>query len=426
MIHNKKLLIKAVGTVLLSCASTVQAANWLMLQGTEPEGQSARAKVWGFVQAQYQKDDSDPNAAGGYIPPKLIGPNLDTQSAFNVNRARIGVRGTGFPLDSKVNYFLLAEFGYNGITAPGGYNAALTDASITLNHIPGARIRAGMFKYPGAEEGLQAIHVFDYINFTSVTNQMLLERFPQSTNTNSAPQPTPDANMAQYTRSVGAFRDIGVQVFDTFKVSDWEHSYAIMYGNGNGINSGDNDDNKDIYLYLSSELVFAGKGGRREGLKMFAWYQDGKRTNAFDKTQEQDRTRTGLGVKYLNKPFRVTAEYMKGEGMIFQGQHRPTHIYNDKDADGGYIEGGWYIGNSNFEIDLRYDTYTRGENHPTSAANDESTADTVTIGTQYHFNKKTRINLEYASRDFSSDTAAVEAQQKDVAGRYAIQLTHIF
>ena len=426
MIHNKKLLIKAVGTVLLSCASTVQAANWLMLQGTEPEGQSARAKVWGFVQAQYQKDDSDPNAAGGYIPPKLIGPNLDTQSAFNVNRARIGVRGTGFPLDSKVNYFLLAEFGYNGITAPGGYNAALTDASITLNHIPGARIRAGMFKYPGAEEGLQAIHVFDYINFTSVTNQMLLERFPQSTNTNSAPQPTPDANMAQYSRSVGAFRDIGVQVFDTFKVSDWEHSYAIMYGNGNGINSGDNDDNKDIYLYLSSELVFAGKGGRREGLKMFAWYQDGKRTNAFDKTQEQDRTRTGLGVKYLNKPFRVTAEYMKGEGMIFQGQHRPTHIYNDKDADGGYIEGGWYIGNSNFEIDLRYDTYTRGENHPTSAANDESTADTVTIGTQYHFNKKTRINLEYASRDFSSDTAAVEAQQKDVAGRYAIQLTHIF
>ena len=426
MIHNKKLLIKAVGATLLTCASTVQAANWLMLQGTEPAGQSARAKVWGFVQAQYQKDDSDPNAAGGYIPPKLIGPNLDTQSAFNVNRARIGVRGTGFPLDSKVNYFLLAEFGYNGITAPGGYNAALTDASITLNHIPGARIRAGQFKYPGAEEGLQAIHVFDYINFTSVTNQMLLERFASAGDTNSAPQPTPDANMAQYSRSVGAFRDIGVQVFDTFKVSDWEHSYAIMYGNGNGINSGDNDDNKDIYLYLSSELVFAGKGGRREGLKMFAWYQDGKRTNAFDKTQEQDRTRTGLGVKYLNKPFRVTAEYMKGEGMIFQGQHRPTHIYNDKDADGGYIEGGWYIGNSNFEIDLRYDTYTRGENHPTSAANDESTADTVTIGTQYHFNKKTRINLEYANRDFSSDTAAVEAQQKDVAGRYAVQLTHIF
>ncbi len=199
-----------------------------------------------------------------------------------------------------------------------------------------------------------------------------------------------------------------------------------MFGNGNGLNYGDNDDNKDLYLYWSSEMVFGGKGGRREGLKLFAWYQDGKRTNAFDKTQEQDRTRQGLGAKYLQKPFRVTAEYMEGDGMIFQGQHRPAHIYNNEEADGAYLEGGWYIANTNFEIDLRYDTYTRGENHPTSAANDESTADTWTIGTQYHFNKKTRINLEYANRDFESDTAAVEAQQKDVAGRYAVQLTHIF
>ena len=430
MNDKKTLMVNVIGATLLSCASVAQSANWLMLQGTEPEGESERARVWGFIQAQYQYDDSDPsyvpNTAGGYIPPKLIGPNLDSQSGFNVNRARIGVRGTGFPLDSKVNYFLLAEFGNNGITAPGGYNAALTDASITLNHIPGARVRVGMFKYPGAEEGLQAIHVFDYINFTSVTNQMLLERFPQSTDTNVAPGSTPEANMAQYSRSVGAFRDVGVQVFDTFKVDNWEHSYAIMMGNGNGLNYGDNDDNKDLYLYWSSELVFGGKGGRREGLKLFAWHQDGKRTNAYDKTQEQDRTRSGFGAKYLKKPFRVSAEYMKGKGMIFQGQHRPKDIYNDKEADGGYVEGGWYIPNSNWEIDLRYDTYTRGENHATSKAGDESRADTITVGTQYHFNKKTRVNIEVASRDYESDTPAVNTQQKDVANRYAIQLTHIF
>lgn len=423
--QSKKLLIAA-AIISGMAASTAHAANWLMLQGTEPAGAAARAKVWGFVQAQYQKDDSDPNGAGGYIPPKLIGPNLDSQSAFNVNRARIGVRGTGMPLDSNVNYFILGEFGNNGITAPGGYNAALTDASITLNHIKGARIRMGMFKTPGAEEGLQAIHVFDYINFTSVTNQMLLERLPQFDDTNSAPQATPDANMAKYSRSVAAFRDTGVQVFDTFKSNNWEHSYAIMIGNGNGLNFGDNDDNKDTYLYWSSELVLGGKGGRRSGLKLFAWNQDGQRTNALDKTQKQDRTRSGFGVKYLSKPFRVTAEAMTGEGMIFQGQHRPLHIYNNEEASGAYIDAGWYIANTNFEIDLRYDTCTRGENHPTSAVDDESRANTMTIGAQYHFNKKTRLNIEYADRDYESDTAAVEAQQKDVAGRMAIQVTHIF
>ena len=434
MIPSKRkitLLVAGIAGCLLT--QSAYSANWLMLQGTETakQGQSPRAHVWGFIQAQYQYDNSDPstvpNPAGGYVPPKLIGPNLDSQNQFNVNRARIGVRGTGLPLDSKVNYFILAEFGNNGITAPGGYNPALTDASITLNHIPGARVRAGMFKYPGAEEGLQAIHVFDYINFTSVTNQMLLERFPQEGDTNAPPTPTPDANMAQYSRSVGAFRDVGVQVFDAFKVNNWEHSYAIMVGNGNGLNFGDNDDNKDLYLYLSTERIFGGKGGRREGAKMFAWYQDGKRTNANDRTQEQDRTRAGLGVKYLKKPFRATAEYMQGEGMIFQGQHRPTQIYNNLDAAGYYLEGGWYIANTKWELDLRYDSYTREENHPTSNKGvDESTADTITVGTQYHFNKKTRVNAEYASRDFKSDTAAVNTQQKDVDGRFAIQLTHIF
>jgi len=430
---KRKIALMAAGIAGCLLTQSAYSANWLMLQGTETakQGQSPRAHVWGFIQAQYQYDNSDPstvpNPAGGYVPPKLIGPNLDSQNQFNVNRARIGVRGTGLPLDSKVNYFILAEFGNNGITAPGGYNPALTDASITLNHIPGARVRSGMFKYPGAEEGLQAIHVFDYINFTSVSNQMLLERFPQEGDTNAPPTPTPDANMAQYSRSVGAFRDVGVQVFDAFKVNNWEHSYAIMVGNGNGLNFGDNDDNKDLYLYLSTERIFGGKGGRREGAKMFAWYQDGKRTDAFDRTREQDRTRAGLGVKYLKKPFRATAEYMQGEGMIFQGQHRPLHIYNNLDAAGYYLEGGWYIANTKWELDLRYDSYTREENHPTSNKGvDESTADTITVGTQYHFNKKTRVNAEYASRDFKSDTAAVNTQQKDVDGRFAIQLTHIF
>ena len=219
------------------------AANWLMLQGTEPESSVPRAKVWGFVQAQYQKDNSDANASDEYIPPKLIGPNLSSQEQFNVNRARLGVRGTGFPLDGKTNYFLLAELGNNGITAPGGGSARLTDASITLNQIPGARIRVGLFKTPGAEEALQAIHVFDYINFTTVTNQLLLERFPNrkyTANNLEVSLPAPE-KLGGFEKPVGAFRDVGVQVFDTIVRDDWEHSYAVMLGNGNGLNFGDND-----------------------------------------------------------------------------------------------------------------------------------------------------------------------------------------
>lgn len=442
---KKKLLTTALTAAVLGGLSQhASAANWLMLQGTEPAGESPRVNVWGFVQVQYQKDNSDActntttcgAALNGYIPAKLIGPNLDSQEAFTVNRARIGLRGTGFPLDNKVNYFLLTEFGNNAITA-GDDNKYLTDASITLNHIKGARIRAGLFKTPGFEEGLQAIHVFDYVNFTTVGNQLMLERFPSPGDVFDVPDPTPNASMNAYSKAVGAFRDVGIQVFDTFGDDKFEFSYAVMYGNGNGLNFSDNDDNKDIYAYLSTEWIYGGQGPRREGLKLFAWHQDGKRTNAFDRTLEQDRTRSGVGVKYLRKPFRVTAEYLTGEGMIFQGQHRPgpnpagtvndfNGIYNNEEADGYYIDFGWYIPGTNWEIDLRYDSYTRGENHQNSAANDESTFDTITVGTQYHFNRKTRVNIEYADRDFKSDTTAVNAQLEGVKGRFAVQLTHIF
>ncbi|NIR93312.1 MAG: phosphate-selective porin O and P, partial [Gammaproteobacteria bacterium] len=66
--------------------------------------------------------------------------------------------------------------------------------------------------------------------------------------------------MNAFDSSVAAARDTGVQVFDTFKIGSWEHSYAVMIGNGNGLNQGDNDNNKDTYLYWSSEKNFSGKG----------------------------------------------------------------------------------------------------------------------------------------------------------------------
>lgn len=423
-----------------------QAANWLMLQGTEPSGQAARAKVWGFVQVQYQNDNSDANPAGGYIPPKLIGPNLESQSAFNVNRARIGVRGTGMPIDSKVNYFVLLEMGNNAITAPGDSFAKLTDASITLNHLKGARVRAGLFKYPGAEEGLQAIHVFDYINFTTVTNQLLLERFPNSSYTANIPPQTlpPATDLNGFDESVGAFRDVGIQVFDSFRLGankDWDLSYALMIGNGNGLNFSDNNDKKDTYVYLSAEKVFGGKGPFREGMKFLGWAQNGVRSydgNNDGVAENYDRDRWGVGFKYKRGNYRVTTEYMAGEGMIFVGPQNPSFGIGPGagnpggpgngllgKASGWYLEGGWRIGSSNWELDLRYDTYNRLEDDRF-----EMDFDTWTAGVQYFFNKKTRLGLNYSARDYKAanfpDTAGPNAQLTGVDGRAAIQLTHIF
>ncbi|ANJ67263.1 phosphate-selective porin O and P [Halothiobacillus diazotrophicus] len=438
--QNKKfqkfLALSALCAGMAAAMPSAHAANWIMLQGTEPAGTAPRADVWGFIQPTYSKDFSSPYA-GKYNPSKLIGPSLDSQSSFGIQRARIGVRGTGFPLDSKINYFLLTEFGDNVLTdggAYGSYKPVLTDASVTLNYIKGARIRLGLFKYPGAEEGLQGINLFPYINYTDVTNQMLLERFPTKGEVNIAPQPTPNANMNAFSQPGGAFRDVGVQVFDAFDMGNWEHTYAIMLGNGHGVQMSDNNSSKDLYLYWSSAYLFDknAKGAFQPSVKMFTWYQNGKRTDVWNTSQEQDRKRYGAGVTYMKMPFRATAEYMWGRGMIFQGAQNPGNgtttaatIFNDNKAAGGYIEGGWYIPNSKWELDLRYDTYKRNIG-VMSGPMPEAKFSTWTTGVNYHFNKKTRFTLNYAFRKDSAVTTAVNNQLKDVKGLLSLQVTAAF
>ena len=343
MKNFKKVALAATCTAMLGglggAVTTAQAANWLMLQGTEKDGAAPRAKVWGFIQPEYMSTSGTTLKAGPWVGNKAIfnqiRPDLDSSEDMNVLRARVGVRGTGLPLDSNVNYFLLAEYGNNGATRRGGGAVRLTDASVTFNHLPGARVRIGKFKTPGSEEGLQAIHVFDYANFSNVTNGLLLERFFKYDGSGTFVSPAAGTNTASDSgqvnaplSGVGAFRDTGIQVFDTFKQGSWEHSYAVMYGNGTGANDSDNDENKDTYLYWSSEQVYGGKGPRRQGLKLFAWSQSGKRgltleggdfdaTN--DVTADFKRDRSGLGATFRKGKFRAAFEYIQADGMIFAG-----------------------------------------------------------------------------------------------------------
>jgi hypothetical protein len=444
---SKKLMLISIASIAaMLWQSNLFAADWLKIQGTEPDGSADLARVWGFVQVQYQKDYSDPNPAGGYIPPKLIGPNLDSQSAFNVNRARIGVRGVAMPLDSKINYFLLLEMGNNGITEPGSSFAKATDASLTFNHIRGARVRAGLFKYPGSEEGLQAIHVFDYINFTWVTGQMMLERFPNRQYTaNIPPQPLPpEVSLNGFEDSVGAFRDVGVQVFDTFKTGEnWELSYAVMVGNGNGLNFSDNNDNKNMYYYFASERVFGGRGPRREGVKMFAWFQKGDRTadltnDGVHNPEDYERKRWGLGAKYLRNGLRFTGEYMKGEGMIWQAPHNPSFGIGPgqgnpiapgngafAEANGWYVEGGWRIKGTKWELDLRYDVYNRLDGDRF-----EIKFKRTTVGVQYFFNPRVRVAFNYEFRDADAVNfaggAGPNANVGGIDNRLGVQVTGIW
>ncbi len=435
---NKVVLTTALA---LGVTGSANAANWLALQGTEPPGSSDRAKLWGFIQPQYFYTENTKLKAGGWKGQNAIfnqaGPERKSSNTFQMRRARIGVRGTNFPLDSKTNYFLLIETGKNGITEFDSAVAA-TDASVTFSHIPYARVRVGQFKTPTAEEGLQAIHVFDYINFTTGTDQMLLERFFDE-----------DGSRGNFKNglngSVSAFRDIGIQVFDIIPTAgNWEHSYAVMAGNGNGINRTDNNNEKDYYAYWSSARIFGGRGARRQELKIFAWGQTGRRTleyvNGVAGKEDFDRDRRGVGFTFRKGKYRAAAEYVDSDGMIFNGTDggavagagnntgtdiASLNIVPKGDAESYYIHAGYMV-LPELELDVRYDYLDR----LSDSKADEREFTTLTVGFQYFFNRKTRAIINYELRDAKAPGFSSSANANKVLDsfddRLGVQILAIF
>jgi len=193
---------------LLLSISYVYSADWLMIQGTQ-KSTTKNHNLWGFGQLRYTHNGGDIVEANGInkTPFSLNNPDLQKQETFILSRLRVGLRGR---LDdkNKINYFILTEFGENGITDPLGYrqHSYLTDLSVTFRYLP-VNIRVGQYKYPGSEEGLMARFTSPFIQFTTVSNQMMLERYisPQSVNGTTY--------LGVASHSVGAYRDSGIQLF---------------------------------------------------------------------------------------------------------------------------------------------------------------------------------------------------------------------
>lgn len=414
-------------------------ADWLMLLGSEPPGSTAPATLWGYGQVQYQRDFSQPNSAGQYVPPKVIGPDLKSQAMTNISGAAIGLRGTPPGGVDRFNYSLLLELGNNAATHPGDTFARAIDASLTWRLPAGPRLRLGLFKYPGAEEGLQALLVSDYVSLSEAVNGLLLERLPNRHYSANLPPQTLPADFNGFERPAATFRDVGAQLFNSFGATHWQHSYALMLGHGNGLSFDDNDGRKDLYLYWASERVDAGQGPRRQGLKLFAWGQWGSRQldnsdDGLDNLRRYQRTRLGLGAKYLQRPWRWTVELIEARGMIFVGPDKPSFTFtlpaNGNGADargrGGYVEAGWYVPDTAWELDLRYDTLLRLPDRP-----DQHRLSKWTLGLQYHFDPRTRLTVNYELRDFTCDSgqaacAGAEANLSDVGEKLGMQLTTVF
>ena len=455
---------KFLGLALLASCAQLNAADWLMLQGVQPElvapkgvivpYRSKVPKVWGFIQANYKKDFGDVlvNGAGvNQTPFSLLNPDLKDQSGFNVFRARVALRGMA-DNENLVDYFFMTEFGNNAVNNLAGHREVatyFTDASVTFKHIPGAKLRVGMFKTPGSEEGLQAVFVSPYIEFTTMSNQLLLERQVTDVGTAQKGAAAGGASTVHYTSTVvdqpiAAYRDTGAQIFDTLHISkSWTVSYAYMYGNGNGVSMKASDKQATHYGYLALEDNFGpARGYYTESMKFYIWGQNGKRTLLSTDpttltTTEVDakRKRYGVGMTYYQHGLRFEAEYVKAKGMIFTGAKDTDTdplkedwqfqfaVGDENKADGGYVNLQYEIVPKKFEVFGRYDYMNRLTND-TKGERDFKTA---TLGCSYRFKGATRVDLNYQIRDAKAPGNANAQKVLDNMGnRVAVQVTAAF
>jgi len=451
--------------VALGLPSQGWAADWLTLQGTEAA--DTTHKVFGAAQLTYTSNDcnalsgmaapngtptGNPKAGPGlnnglYVNNCRVGPEFRDTSGLVADTLLLGARGNLIP--DRINYFLAVNAGENATTYLPFKTSrerllSLTDASVTLSYIPGARIRAGLFKKPGPEELLQGIETADYIIPTDFMARVQVERFARGNSKSGAAIAGQGyaGNISSYGYDSDAGRDWGVQLFDAFKQGAWTHSYAVMLGNGNGIHLKDEGYNgkKDINLYWSSEHDLSGyspfyalpatKGPLKHGVKLYAWHQQGVRNFETDasgtKSQDFDRIRYGVGVKALGHLFgenrgehRLGVELMWANGMVFTaptgnvaeglfgGNTLQFAAEKGNKAQGVAVDYGYYF-DKNWQFDLRYSKddllhETAGVWLPV----DRRVYTDITLGTSYHFTPKTRLTFNYTLRDVGAPNAAV-------------------
>ena len=295
------LVTASVFLTLLASTPTAHSANWFKLRGTEPGGTAHTLQVWGFLQPRYVTDQSkDINISvgpaalqgalnGSHVVPGTIPRERQVQDSFYMRRARIGIRGTMLPINNDVDYFILTEWGQNGVTDGGGNSsigggaAELLDASVTFNqlsgqiddnglHKLGARFRLGQFLFSQTSEALshstpgRRVHMF----------------FPEITFFNSLRRRTFDNANGNFPgeRSVNAARDIGAEVFDFGEFGNpdkpYEFTYSFALGNGDTIGEFNQDDNLRKYAWLSfGRLLDNTRGPRRHDWMIYGFWQDG-------------------------------------------------------------------------------------------------------------------------------------------------------
>lgn len=339
--------------------------------GEEPPKQEEKPKmefkpkVGGYIEGWYRFDDSDLSNQ------TTAAKKVDNE--FRVRRARIDVRGD-----------VIEELGYRVTAnldgpspASGSATVKLWDGYIVYKEHSLANITFGQFKYPFTLEGLEGtpdrIPVLRAESINDIAGKLGTQG--------------------------GSFRDTGLMVSGSYKDA-LGLTYGVALINGKGINTGDNNSEKDI----AGRVTFSPLNGLTIGSSFYIG--EGQ-----DETATFDVEESGFGVdtEYVLKDLglNLRGEYIRAEWENWNVATGATESGIDQEPSGWYLQAAYRLPPiKDLQVIARYEDYDKDSN----ASN--SHLKTTTLGVTYYLKGKTRISANYLIRDADS-SSIVKAQETD-------------
>jgi len=293
-----------------------------------PAGKVQKIVIGGFIQA---------NGEFGDAPDSRWTTNDDR---FLLRRARLNFTAT---LANDFTAKIEADFGANSISTGAGSRGQLTDGYIQWTKYDFANVRIGQFKTP-----------FGYEQLTPDIRTLTVER-------------TLPNDRLTVSRQIGA----GV----SGDIVEKKLSYSVGAFNGNGVNTGQNDNDNFMWAGRVSGQAYDGKIAN----------QPVKLTGGVNAFTSQDvgnqRTGYGLDLQAVSGPVTVQAEWLRNE--------------NDTAAEAE----GWSVLSA-----LRLSEHWRGlvryETYDANTASANTTTDIWTFGVDYLFNgDDLKLSLNYLLGD---------------------------
>ena len=257
-------------------------------------------------------------------------------------------------------------------TGPGQPTVQLVDLYAEWRRFPEFKIRAGQFKRAFTFENPTHPITQGWRGYADVINK--LSAFGDRTGE----------------RSSGG-RDIGIQFSgDLFPNANGRRilHYQIGVYNGEGVNTKDYDNRKDI---IAGAWVMPIKGLR---IGAFGW--TGSRGQMLDPTNGQkismEKNRYCLSIEYDLNQYTFRAEYLHSQGW---GAASPGNNVREIDYSKGDKADGWYVFGivplikGKLFAKARYQTYRNQKNWGTSV-------NQVECGLNYNFTKNLEIHAEYS------------------------------